>query len=191
MVGSAGRTTRLVRGTTICRGPSKAVRAAASPATTEGFVDEIGTESVPAAGSTLPPVATNVPETVFTARLTDTRPSAGVGPPAALKTRRAGFPSGSGDGVKSYAEPRASGSPDTAGVSATVTGAAKAPAGTLRVIRPSSDRTEPPCGPIVADDGMFTGSGMIGVTTGSPDALSIDESKTKIGGQPGGEEVEI
>ena len=53
-----------------------------------------------------------------------------------------------------------------------------APEGISKVNRPSADRIDPPCGPIVAEDAMSTGKGMIGVTTGSPEALSMEESKT-------------
>jgi hypothetical protein len=54
--------------------------------------------------------------------------------------------------------------------------ALSAPAGILRVSAPSSERIEPPCGPIVADDGIVAGIAATGVTTESPDALSIEES---------------
>src|SRR5512140_1852347 len=56
--------------------------------------------------------------------------------------------------------------------------AGSAPAGILSVTAPSSDRIDPPAGPIVAADGNVEDSAMIGVTTGSPEALSIEESKT-------------
>src|SRR5450756_228368 len=100
MVGWSESRTTLETGTTIVGASARAPRALAAPTdAAEGLVDAIGTESVPAAGSTRPPIATKVPKPVFTARLTVTRPRAGAGPPAARKTRRAGFTSGSVDGV--------------------------------------------------------------------------------------------
>src|SRR5664280_57398 len=98
--GFPGSRTTLETGTTIVGASARAPRALVAPTdAAEGLVDAIGTESVPAAGSTRPPIATKVPKPVFTARLTVTRPSVGAGPPAARKTRSAGFASGSEGGV--------------------------------------------------------------------------------------------
>ena len=54
----------------------------------------------------------------------------------------------------------------------------RAPAGIFSVIRPSSSGPTRPRVRSSPRTGMSAGSGMIGVTTGSPDALSIEESKT-------------
>src|SRR5664280_320393 len=81
-----------------------------------------------------------------------------------------------GSGVTSYAGPTPSGASFATGTTENAVGVLRTPAGTFSVNRPSVERIDPPCDPIVAEDGMSTGSGMMPVTTAPASADIRNES---------------